>query len=126
MHYSRLLDIGREVVEHKVPRGGVDAVMRGALKTLLPRPTLFGAAMKLGQSVRLMLPGALRAKVPPLSSAGPRPRRTHARKVIALAGCVQPSMYPNINGATARVLDRLGFILKLRPRRGFGEWSSAG
>jgi heterodisulfide reductase subunit B len=28
--------------------------------------------------------------------------------MIALAGCVQPSMYPNINGATRRVLDRLG------------------
>jgi glycolate oxidase iron-sulfur subunit len=50
----------------------------------------------------------LRAKVPPLSSAGATPRREHARRVIALAGCVQPSMYPNINGATRRVLDRLG------------------
>ena len=28
--------------------------------------------------------------------------------MIALAGCAQPSMYPNINGATRRVLDRLG------------------
>jgi glycolate oxidase iron-sulfur subunit len=107
VHYSRLLDIGREVVEKKVPRSGMDGVMRGALRSLLPRPTLFGAAMKLGQSVRLALPGALRAKVPPLSSAGPRPVRRHARQVIALAGCVQPAMYPNINGATARVLDRL-------------------
>lgn len=108
VHYTRLLDIGREVVEQKVPRAGGDAFMRGLLKNLLPRSMLFGAAMKLGQSVRLLLPGALRAKVPPLSSAGPAPRRTHARQMIALAGCVQPSMYPNINGATRRVLDRLG------------------
>jgi glycolate oxidase iron-sulfur subunit len=108
VHYTRLLDIGREVVEQKVPRSGSDALMRAALKNLLPRPTLFGAAMKLGQSVRLLLPGALRAKVPPLSSAGPTPQRGHARKLIALAGCVQPSMYPNVNGATRRVLDRLG------------------
>jgi glycolate oxidase iron-sulfur subunit len=64
--------------------------------------------MKLGQSVRMMLPDVLRAKVPPLSSAGPRPQRKHARQVVALAGCVQPSMYPNINGATRRVLDKLG------------------
>ncbi|MBN8475049.1 glycolate oxidase subunit GlcF [Sulfuritalea sp.] len=118
VHYSRLLDIGREVVERKVPRSGGDAMMRGALKTLLPRPTLFGAAMKLGQSVRLMLPGALRAKVPPLSSAGPAPHRAHARKMIALAGCVQPSMYPNINGATRRVLDRLG--IEMIEARGAG------
>ncbi|MDO8789137.1 MAG: glycolate oxidase subunit GlcF [Sulfuritalea sp.] len=108
VHYTRLLDIGREVVESKVPRTGGDALMRGALKNLLPRSMLFGTAMKLGQSVRMVLPGALRAMVPPLSSAGAVPQRSHARRLIALAGCVQPSMYPNVNGATRRVLDRLG------------------
>jgi glycolate oxidase iron-sulfur subunit len=118
VHYTRLLDIGREVVESKVPRTGSDALMRGALKNLLPRPTIFGAAMKLGQSVRLMLPGVLRAKVPPLTSAGPTPQRGHARKLIALAGCVQPSMFPNINGATRRVLDRLGIEMVEVPGAG--------
>jgi glycolate oxidase iron-sulfur subunit len=118
VHYTRLLDIGREVVESKVPRTGSDALMRGALKNLLPRPAIFGAAMKLGQSVRLMLPGALRAKVPPLTSAGPTPHRGHARKLIALAGCVQPSMFPNINGATRRVLDRLGIEMVEVPGAG--------
>ncbi|BAO30710.1 glycolate oxidase subunit GlcF [Sulfuritalea hydrogenivorans] len=118
VHYTRLLDIGREVVERKVPRTGGDALMRGALKNFLPRSTLFGTAMKLGQAVRLVLPGALRAKVPPLSSAGPAPQRSHARKMIALAGCVQPSMYPNVNGATRRVLDRLG--IQMIEARGAG------
>jgi glycolate oxidase iron-sulfur subunit len=108
VRYTRLLDIGRAVVEGKVPRTGSDAVARSLLKNLIPRSTLFGAAMKLGQSVRMLLPWALRAMVPPLSSAGPTPQRHHARRLIALAGCVQPSMYPNINGAARRVLDRLG------------------
>jgi glycolate oxidase iron-sulfur subunit len=36
------------------------------------------------------------------------PARTHPRKVLLLAGCVQPAMLPNINSATARVLDRAG------------------
>ncbi len=108
VHYSRLLDIGREVVERRVPRKGVDAALRTTLKALLPRAGLFGTAMKLGQMVRLALPPVLKAKVPPLSSAGVTPRGGHARKMIALAGCAQPSMYPNINGATRRVLDRLG------------------
>ncbi|MBK7767974.1 MAG: glycolate oxidase subunit GlcF [Sulfuritalea sp.] len=108
VHYTRLLDIGREVVEQKVPRSGSDALKRRALKTLLPRAAVFGAAMKTGQAVRLLLPGVLRAMVPPLSSAGPAPKSRHARRLIALAGCAQPSMYPNINGAARRVLDRLG------------------
>ncbi len=108
VRYTRLLDIGREVVESKAPRTAADAFMRSVLRNLLPRPALFGAAMKMGQSVRLMLPGVLRAMVPPMSSAGPAPRRSHARRLIALAGCAQPAMYPNINGAARRVLDRLG------------------
>ena len=111
VHYSRLLDIGRELVDAQVPRVGVDAATRTALKSFVPRAWLFGAAMKLGQMVRPILPRAIKAKVPPLSSAGALPDATHARKMIALAGCVQPSMYPNINGATTRVLDRLGISL---------------
>jgi glycolate oxidase iron-sulfur subunit len=48
--------------------------------------------------------------VPP--KAGERahqwPTREHARKVLMLMGCVQPAMAPNINSATARVLDAAG------------------
>jgi glycolate oxidase iron-sulfur subunit len=110
--YSRLLDIGREIVDAKVPRVGADAALRAGLKGILPKPVLFGTAMKLGQMVRPLLPRGLKAKVPPLSSAGPLPdETTHSRKMIALGGCVQPSMYPNINGAAARVLDRLGISM---------------
>jgi glycolate oxidase iron-sulfur subunit len=39
---------------------------------------------------------------------------SHERKVLLLEGCVQPAMSPNINKATARVLDALG-IETLRP-----------
>ena len=35
----------------------------------------------------------------------------HKRRMIALAGCVQPILTPNTNAATARVLDRLGIEL---------------
>jgi glycolate oxidase iron-sulfur subunit len=31
--------------------------------------------------------------------------------MLVLAGCVQPAMFPNINGAARRVLDRLGITL---------------
>jgi glycolate oxidase iron-sulfur subunit len=112
VHYSRLLDIGRAVVEARVPRSGVDRWLRGALRAALPRPTLFGVAMRMGQMVRPLLPGALKAKVPPLSSAGTLPAAgVRTRKMLVLAGCAQPSMYPNINGAAQRVLARLGIDL---------------
>ena len=114
VQYARLLDIGREVVEERVPRRGVDALLRGALREGLPRPALFGTAMRLGQMVRPLLPAALQAKVPPLTSAGALPPEVpggHSRTMLALAGCAQPSMYPNINGAAKRVLARLGIEL---------------
>ena len=111
VHYSRLLDIGREVVESKVPRSVRDRTLRSILRSTLPRAAVFGAAMGLGRMVRPLLPRLLRAKVPPRSVPGIRPRTLHDRRMIELAGCVQPSMYPNINVAAARVLDQLGVTL---------------
>jgi glycolate oxidase iron-sulfur subunit len=118
VRYSRLLDIGREIVAAKLPRTGMDAVMRKALKALLPRPGLFGPAMRLGQAFRPLLPGMLKAKIPARQNPGPWPVATHKRRMLALAGCVQPAMLPNINAATARVLDRLGISLVEIPKAG--------
>jgi glycolate oxidase iron-sulfur subunit len=69
---------------------------------------LFAPAMRLGQAVRAFLPAALQAKVPAGQAVRALPSRTHARKIIMLAGCVQPAMLPNINVATIRVLDAAG------------------
>nr|WP_207794062.1 glycolate oxidase subunit GlcF [Ramlibacter algicola] len=105
--YGHLVDIGRRIVEEKVPRGAGSRALRWSLKEGLTSP-VFGPAMKLGQAVRGLLPGVLKDKVPARRPGGAWPQRTHARKVLMLAGCVQPSMAPNINAATARVLDAAG------------------
>ena len=105
--YGHLVDIGRKLVDAKVERPATEKALRWALKEGLPSP-LFAPAMKLGQLVRPLLPAALKAKVPARQDSGVWPTRSHARKVLMLAGCVQPSMAPNINTATARVLDAVG------------------
>jgi glycolate oxidase iron-sulfur subunit len=74
--------------------------------------------MKLGQAVRGLLPAALQSKVPARRRAGVWPQREHARKMLMLAGCVQPAMMPNINAATARVLDAAGIQAVLAPQAG--------
>jgi glycolate oxidase iron-sulfur subunit len=107
VQYGHLLDLGRKVVDAQVPRPFMEKVVRTALKEGLPSP-LFGPAMKLGQLVRDLLPESLKSKVPARQDAGEWPTQTHARKVLMLAGCVQPTMSPNINRATARVLDAAG------------------
>ena len=117
VQYGHLVDIGRKIVDEKVPRPPVESATRWLLKEALPSP-LFGPAMKLGQSVRGLLPEKLRAKVPARQDAGAWPTRSHARKVLMLAGCVQPSMMPNINSATARVLDAAGIETLIAPEAG--------
>jgi glycolate oxidase iron-sulfur subunit len=117
VQYGHLVDIGRKLVDAKVPRPTGEKVVRWALKEGLPSP-LFGPAMKLGQLMRQVLPENLRAKVPARQNAGAWPTRQHARKVLMLAGCVQPSMSPNINFATARVLDACGIQAVIAPEAG--------
>jgi len=107
VQYGHLVDIGRKIVDKKVPRPAAEKALRWALKEGLPSP-LFAPAMKLGQAVRGLLPATLKNKVPARQAAGTRPTRSHARQVLMLEGCVQPAMMPNINAATARVLDAAG------------------
>jgi glycolate oxidase iron-sulfur subunit len=109
VQYGHLVDIGREIVEQRVERPTGEKAVRWLLKEGLTSP-LFAPAMKLGQMLRPLLPQTLQNKVP--AKASPRaalwPTRSHPRKVLMLLGCVQPAMMPNINSATARVLDAVG------------------
>jgi glycolate oxidase iron-sulfur subunit len=110
VEYGRLVDIGRTIVEDKVQRPLAERAVRGLLREGLTSP-LFGPAMKLGQALRPLLPKTLKNKVPPKDRSGRAhrwPTRERPRKVLMLMGCVQPSMAPNINSATARVLDAAG------------------
>jgi glycolate oxidase iron-sulfur subunit len=109
VQYGALVDIGRRVVDAKVERPWQEKLARTALKEGLTSP-LFSPAMKVGQMLRPLVPAALRDKVPakPDARAQQWPTRTHKRKVLMLMGCVQPAMMPNINAATARVLEAAG------------------
>jgi len=116
--YGRLVDIGREIVEKQVERPFATQLVRTVLKETLPRKWLFTPAMKAGQFFRPLLPKVLKNKVPVAHPAGRWPTRTHARTMLLLDGCVQPAMSPNINSATARVLDKLGVQLIVAPKAG--------
>ncbi len=108
VEYHRLVDIGRAVVAQRVARPAGTRFLRFALREFLPRGWLFGPAYKLGQFFRPLLPASLKAKVLPRKKSVSTIRQEHPRHMLMLAGCVQPAMSPNINAATARVLDRLG------------------
>jgi glycolate oxidase iron-sulfur subunit len=119
VHYSRLLDIGRHVVDQQVRRSPADALQRIALRKTLMRPALFGALLKLGRLARPLLPRTLQRKVPrETQQPGPLPEARHARRMLVLDGCVQPALSPATNAAAARVLDRLGVSLVTAPQAG--------
>ncbi len=109
VQYGRLVEIGRRVVDAQVPRPAPERALHWLLKEGLTSP-LFGPAMAVGRTLRPLLPGALKDKVPAARPARANlwPQREHPRKVLLLLGCVQPAMLPNINSATARVLDAAG------------------
>ena len=115
--YGHLVDIGRKLVDAKVARPAAEQALRWALKEGLPSP-LFAPAMKIGQLLRPLLPASLQNKVPAKQNAGAWPQGKHARKVLILAGCAQPSMAPNIDTATARVLDAAGIQTVVVPKSG--------
>ncbi|KJH84644.1 glycolate oxidase subunit GlcF [Stutzerimonas stutzeri] len=109
VQYHNLLDIGRDFMEQQVPRSAGERLLRTGLRTVIPRPGLFKSLLSTGNMLRPLMPATLKAHMPrQVTPAKPRPQTVHARRVLILEGCVQPSLSPNTNAATARVLDRLG------------------
>jgi glycolate oxidase iron-sulfur subunit len=111
VQYGRLVDIGRGLVESRVKRSFTASIKRKALAAVLPNPAIFKPALRLGQLARPLLPELLKRKIPQAQPAQTWPASNHTRRMLVLDGCVQPTLAPNINAATARVLDRLGISL---------------
>ncbi len=119
VEYGHLVDIGRRIVDRRVKRPRASGPCAGCSGKRSPS-ALFAPAMRLGRALRPLLPAALRNKVPArpahaadrageqVAARAAPADRPHARKVLMLRGCVQPSMLPNIDRATERVLDAAG------------------
>ena len=111
--YGQLLDIGRAATAQRVTRPPVTAAKRFALNKTVPYPKRAALLLKAAGVARALLPRRLRAQLPvpppPLGVAARAwPAARHARRVLLLEGCVQPSLGAGINPAAARVLDQIG------------------
>jgi glycolate oxidase iron-sulfur subunit len=124
VQYGNLIDIGRKWAEENTPERPIaQRLTRWALKEGLTSPKLFNSAMAIGRLVRPLMPAGIQRKIPEAknkvlsSNTDPyaRPQVSHSRKMLLLEGCVQPGMLPNINSATARVLDALQIQLISAP-----------
>jgi glycolate oxidase iron-sulfur subunit len=118
VHYARLADIGRAMVEARVERPPAERLRRAALRRVLAEPRVFAPVLAVGQTLAPLLPSSLRARVPPREANTEWAPVRHPRRMLALDGCVQPALAPNINAAASRVLDRLGISLQRVPEAG--------
>ena len=116
VEYGKLVAIGRDLVDERVRRPARERLQRWLLREgLTSKP--FAPLMRLARQIRWLLPRALRAKIPAQVQASSTAaaavatggaRAAPVRRVLLLAGCVQPAMLPNINAATLRVLGACG------------------
>jgi glycolate oxidase iron-sulfur subunit len=71
VRYHRLLEIGRAVIEQRVPRSLAARATRYLLCEALPRNWIFKPAVRVGQLLRPLLPAVLADKVPMAPGALP-------------------------------------------------------
>jgi len=111
VRYGRLVDIGRDIVEEKVPRNIANTFVRFMLRQVFPYPARFGFLLSAGHLFKPFLPKALAKNIPEKQKIATWPQRSHARSMLVLQGCVQSVATPNTNSASARILDHLGIKL---------------
>lgn len=116
VEYSRLLEIGRGIVEEKVSRDSWETIKRNALNTVLPRLQQFRWLLAIGRLFRFLMPASLESGLAVKSPRLSFPSTDHQRKMLLLKGCVQSQLAPDINRATAQVFDKLGITLIEEPQ----------
>ena len=123
VNYMHLVDHARVHIEESYRRPLFERLLRNALAFVMPRPALFRLSLIATRFVKLFTPitgGRLRAALDLAPAHLPRPvhfgrpgtySATGVRKgrLALLQGCVQSVLNPEINAATIRLLNRLGY-----------------
>ncbi len=106
VEYGHLLDIGRKYVDKTIKRTSLDRIKRRLLITVLPHPKRFSFLFKLSYYFNFLLPSHLKTTLPP-KLKNKKNQETFSRKMMLLSGCAQPTMAPQINAATIKLLNNL-------------------
>lgn len=123
VNYMHLIDEGRAYIEAVYRRPFLDRMKRRLFAVILPSPRRFYLALKAAQLTKFLqplIPGRLRRMARIASADVMQPARSRLQSVYKttvprrggvglLAGCVQRVTDNDINGATIRVLNRLGY-----------------
>jgi glycolate oxidase iron-sulfur subunit len=109
VEYGHLLDIGRHAMEQKVSRPLWQRLMRWGVRKSLTTPWFFN--MVVSSMPFLRHSQAIAFSVNELALQQQLKDRADllASSVLLLKGCVQPALAPNINQASIKVLNKLGW-----------------
>jgi glycolate oxidase iron-sulfur subunit len=111
VQYSSLLEIGKRFIEKTMDRPFKEQFVRDGLLNTLPYRRRFKLFLTAGRFFLPLVPATLRSKIPARIAKGKWSKSSHQRRMLILDGCVQPTLSPDINSATSRVLDKLGITL---------------
>lgn len=114
VEYGGIIDAGRELMQAAAPRGGWSARQRALLRGTLKRTGLLSALLSLARVCRPLLPAGWQRRIAQHQQSRRSAARGMAsvatgRRVLRLAGCVQPALLPGIGASTTRLLATLGF-----------------
>ena len=114
VEYGNLFSIGKKLVDEKVKRKVYDQILRWVLKESLTS-SFFAIAMRISKKLRRFFPEFIKRKIPKdfytsRNKIGSFDKtQNFSKKVLFPRGCVQPSMLPNINASTIKLLNNCGY-----------------
>ncbi len=112
VEYGRLAEIGRQQINKKTKRIFSERSYRYLLRQILPYPKRFALLLRIGRSIRFLLPDKYRRMIPVNIHTKQQIKKiesvVHTRKMILFSGCVQPLLSPETNCASTRLLNKLG------------------
>lgn len=120
VRYSRLLEMGRNIVEETVRRPFYQQLQRRVLRLIVPYPERLVPLMKIGSLLKPLLPAHLKGHLRQSVMNGElfSASKQHQRTMLLLEGCAQKAFTPETNTAAVRLFDRLGITLSAAPQAG--------
>ena len=112
VEYNKLLDIGRGLIEQRLPRSFLQRLYRKLVIYSFSESSRVRLLLSTARLFRPLLPTQVKKRIPAVISTPAATPRPQPRSMLLLDGCVQPAAAPHINELAIQVFDRLGIQLQ--------------
>jgi glycolate oxidase iron-sulfur subunit len=112
VEYNKLLDIGRGLIEQRLPRSFLQRLYRKLIIFSFSESSRVRLLLSTARLFRPLLPTQVKKRIPAVISTPAATTRPQPRSMLLLDGCVQPAAAPHINELAIQVFDRLGIQLQ--------------